>query len=109
MRDTSGSYWLHDLEEVDLFQVSIESGFKHIETGSQGRTGGMTLPIIGLPAGIEAKLRVRLASREQVVVWRLLQLDAKDAFSLGKYEETVLLAGPRYRNWLALQEFQWLD
>jgi hypothetical protein len=97
LRDTTGSYWLHDLEEVDLFQVSIESGFEHTEVGSQGRTGGITLPVTGLTDEVEERLRYRLSSREHVLEWRLLQLDAEDAFSLGRYEEAVLLA------WSALE------
>ena len=64
LRDTAGSYWLHDLEEVDLFRVTAEA---------------------------EERLRRRLASREQVLEWRLLQLDAEDAFDLGRYEQAVLL------------------
>ena len=92
LRDTTGSYWLHDLEEVDLFRVSVESDFEHMEIASQGRTGGITLPVDGLPAETEGRLRRWLASREQVLGWRLLQLDAEDAFDLGRYEEAVLLA-----------------
>jgi len=92
LRDTTGSYWLHDLEEVDLFRVSVESGFEHTEIGSQGRAGGITLAVTGLTAEAEERLGRRLASREQVLGWRLLQLDAEDAFGLGRYEEAVLLA-----------------
>lgn len=91
LRDTNGSYWLYDLEEVDLFRVSVESGFEHTEIGSQGRTGGITSPVT-MTAEAEERLRRRLAFREQVLEWRLLQLDAEDAFSLGRYEEAVLLA-----------------
>ena len=97
LRDTTGSYWLHDLEEVDLFRVSVESGFDRREIGSQGRTGGITSPLTGMTAEVEERLRRRLASREQVLEWRLLQLDAEDAFDLGRYEEAVLLS------WSALE------
>ncbi|MFC2040452.1 hypothetical protein ACFLTW_04695, partial [Chloroflexota bacterium] len=43
------------------------------------------------------RLKVRLSSHEQVLGWRILQLDAEDAFNLGKYEEAVLLG------WVALE------
>jgi len=91
LRDTAGSYWLYDLEEVDLFCVSVESEGERTETGSWGRTGGITLPVTGMTDETEERLRCRLASREQVLEWRLLQLDAEDAFDLGRYEEAVLL------------------
>ncbi len=91
LRDTAGSYWLYDLEEVDLFCVSVESEGEHTETGSWGRTGGITLPVSGVTAETEERLRYRLASNEQVLEWRLLQLDAEDVFGLGRYEEAVLL------------------
>lgn len=97
LRDVTGSYWLHDLEEVDLFQVSVESGIEHVMMGSQGRTGGITLPVTGVTTEAEEKLRSRLKSREQVLEWRLLQLDAEDALSLGRYEEAVILG------WSALE------
>jgi hypothetical protein len=91
MRDVTGSYWLRSLEIVDLFQVSVESDTERTETSSCGRTGGITLPVTGIIAESEETLRRRLASREQVLEWRLLQLDAEDAFDLGKYEEAALL------------------
>jgi len=91
LRDITSCFWLHDLEEVDLYQVSVESECERIETGSQGRSGGITLPCTGVTAETEGRLRHRLASREQVCGWRLLQLDAEDAFELGRYEEAVLL------------------
>ncbi|MFC1893438.1 hypothetical protein ACFLYR_05355 [Chloroflexota bacterium] len=91
LRDTAGSYWLYDLEEVDLFCVSVESEGEHTEIGSWGRTGGITLPVSGVTAETEERLRYRLASNEQVLEWRMLQLDAEDALDLGKYEEAVLL------------------
>jgi hypothetical protein len=84
-------FWLHDLEKVDLYQVSVESESERTEIGSWGRTGGITLPCTGVTAETEQRLRDRLASREQVLEWRLLQMDAEDAFELGRYEEAVLL------------------
>jgi len=91
LRDMMGCFWLHDLEKVDLYQVSVESDRERTETGSWSRTGGITLPCTGVTAETEERLRHRLASREQVLEWRLLQLDAEDAFDLGRYEEAVLL------------------
>jgi len=91
LRDMASCYWLHDLEKVDLFQVSVESERERTEIGSWGRTGGITLPCTGVTAETEKGLRHRLMSREQVLEWRLLQLDAEDAFDLGRYEEAVLL------------------
>lgn len=91
LRDMASCYWLHDLEKVDLFRVSVESERGCTETGSWGRTGGITLPCTGVTAETEKGLRHRLMSREQVLEWRLLQLDAEDAFNLGRYEEAVLL------------------
>jgi len=91
LRDTMSCYWLHELERVDLFRVSIETEGQGTETSSFGRTGGITLPCTGVTADIEERLEHKLASREQVLEWRLLQLDAEDAFNLGKYEVAVLL------------------
>lgn len=91
LRDTAGSSWLYELEEVDLFCVSMESENEHTQAGSWGRTGGITLPVTGVAAEIEERLRCRLASNGQVLEWRLLQLDAEDAFDLGRYELAVLL------------------
>lgn len=91
LRDMMSCFWLHDLEKVDLYQVSVESERERTETGSWGRTGGITLPCTGVTAETEERLRRRLTSREQVLEWRPLQLDAEDAFELGRYEEAVLL------------------
>ena len=97
LRDMMSCFWLHDLENVDLYQVSVESEHERIESGSCGRTGGITSPCTGVTPETEKRLRHRLASREQVLEWRLLQLDAEDAFELGRYEEAVLLG------WSALE------
>ena len=91
LRDIMDCFWLHDLEKVDLYQVSVESESGCTETGSWGRTGGITSPCTGLTDESEERVRHRLASREQILEWRLLQLDAEDAFGLGKYEQAVLL------------------
>jgi len=91
LRDMMNCFWLHDLEKVDLYQVSVESERERTETGSWGRTGGITLPCTGVTTETEERLRHRLASREQVLEWRLLQLDAEDGFNLGRYEEAVLV------------------
>lgn len=91
LRDVMSCFWLHDLEKVDLYQVSVESESEHTEIGSWGRTGGITLPCTGVTTETEQKLSDRLSSREQVLEWRLLQMDAEDAFELGRYEEAVLL------------------
>jgi len=91
LRDMMSCFWLHDLEKVDLYHVSVESERECTETGSWGRTSGITLPCTGVTAETEERLRHRLASHEQVLQWRLLQLDAEDAFELGRYEEAVLL------------------
>ncbi|MBT9158660.1 MAG: hypothetical protein DDT36_01678 [Firmicutes bacterium] len=91
LRDMMSCFWLHDLEKVDLYQVSVESERERTEIGSWGRTGGITLPCTGVTTETEERLRHRLASREQVLQWRRLQLDAEDAFDLGRYEEAVLL------------------
>jgi len=91
LRDMMSCFWLYDLEKVDLYQVSVESERECTKTGSWGRIGGITLPCTGVTAESEEELRHRLASREQVLEWRLLQLDAEDAFELGRYEEAVLL------------------
>lgn len=91
LRDMMSCFWLHDLEKVDLYQVSVESERERTVTGSWGRTGGITLPCTGVTAEAEERLRHRLTSREQVLEWRLLQLEAEDAFDLGRYEEAVLL------------------
>jgi hypothetical protein len=92
LRDMMNCFWLNDLEKVDLYQVSIKSERECTETGSWGRTDGITLPCTGVNAETEERLRHRLASREQVLEWRLLQLDGEDAFELGRYEEAVLLS-----------------
>lgn len=91
LRDTTGSYWLYDLELVDLFSVSIESEGENTVIGSHGRTGGVTLPVTGFATETIERLKIRLSDHEQVLEWRMLQLDAEDAFNLGKYEEAVLL------------------
>ena len=91
LRDMMNCFWLHDLEEVDLYQVSVESERECTETGSWGQTGGITLPCTGVTTETEERLRHRLASREQVLEWRLLQLDAEDSFNLGRYEQAVLV------------------
>lgn len=64
LRDMMSCFWLHDLEKVDLYQVSVESERERTETGSWGRTGGITLPCTGLTAKTEERLRHRLASGE---------------------------------------------
>ena len=79
LRDMMSCFWLHALEEVDLYHVSVELDRECTETGSWGRTGGITLPCTRVTAETEEGLRHRLASREQVLQWRLLQLDAEDA------------------------------
>lgn len=91
LRDMMGCFWLHDLEEVDLYQMSIGLEGKRTEIVSQGRTGGITLPCKGVTTKTEERLKHRLSSREQVTEWRMLQLDAEDSFNLGKYEEAVLI------------------
>ena len=91
LRDTASYYWLHDLEEVDLFRVRVQSGTGFEETESLGRTGGITLRVNGLTPEAERGLMSRLASHEQVLQWRLLQLEADNALALGRYEEAVLL------------------
>ncbi len=91
LRDIMSCFWLYDLEKVGLYQVSLESETDGAQTYSWGRTGGITLRCTGLTAEAEERLRLRLASSEQVLEWRILQLDAEDAFGLGRYEEAVLL------------------
>ena len=63
-------FGLYDLEKVDLYQVSVESERERTETGSLGRTGGITLPCAGVTAETEERLRHQLVSREQVPEWR---------------------------------------
>jgi tetratricopeptide (TPR) repeat protein len=82
LRDITSCFWLHDLEKVDLFQMSVESEREYTEPRSWGRAGGITLPVTGVSAEAEKTLRTRLSSREQVLEWRLLQLDSRDP-SLG--------------------------
>lgn len=91
LRDVAGFYWLYDLEEPDLFRMSLSYGLERKEVRSLGRVGGMTLPVASLTSDIEEGLRRRLNDRERVLEWRLLQLAAEDAFALGRYEQAVLL------------------
>ena len=80
LRDIINCHWLYDLERADLYHVSIDYEGEVSETSSFGRAGGITLPCTGINSKAEERLTNRLASKEQVREWRLLQLNAEDSF-----------------------------
>lgn len=97
LRDLGELYWLYELEAADLFRVMVESAGTGQAVLSWGRTQGVHNRVEGLTDAAEKAITARLDQGEQVSEWRLLYLDAEDAFSLGKYEQAVLLG------WSALE------
>ena len=97
-RDLFNVHWIRDIEDVDLFQLTVEQGEgvqAHLLSGA--RAGGMTLPVTGLQGEAIHQLRERLNIESRPAAWRLLQLDAREALAVARYEEAVILG------WTALE------
>src|SRR3990172_9212251 len=97
LRDYLSMFWLGELERIDLFHVTVTDGRRIVEEHGFGRARGVTNPVEGLNADVVARLRERLQREENVVEWRLLQLDAEDAYDLAHYETATVLG------WTALE------
>lgn len=96
-RDLFYEYWIRPVEPNDLYQVTTEVDGHFTHTLTFGRGGGATLPHVGLTDAANAKLVAALQSGKDVPVWRQMHLDARDALSLGRYEDCVVLT------WCALE------
>lgn len=97
LRDIMGCHWIYELEREDLYQLSIEYEGETFHEYLLGRTGSITLPCTGISDEAKERLVGRLKGNEQIQEWRLLQLNAENAYALGRYEEAILLS------WSALE------
>ena len=96
-RDEFEFYWVRRLEIDDLFRLEVLGPDGGASLVGGGRTGGFTLPNLGLTDEAHERLQAALSGCRRPPIWRQLELNAEDALSQGRYEEAVLLA------WSALE------
>lgn len=98
-RDLFNLFWLRNLEVIDLFQlVVLDENGAGKATILGGRTGGVTTAQIGIRPDADRLLRARMAA-EQPPLWRMIQLDAQEAFATARYEDACVLV------WSAIESF----
>lgn len=96
-RDVLGEYWIRPLRAAELYlpTVIIDGVGSTYFTPALG--GAFTLAVVGLSKGANERLIAATQSGKEPPVWRQMHLDARDALSVGRDEDAVVLA------WSALE------
>jgi hypothetical protein len=96
-RDILSEYWIRTVAIQDIYYLRVEVDGAFVAHAHAGHGQTFTHAVIGLKPEADSRLRAAIAGGQRPPVWRQIQLDARDALDLGRYEDCVVLG------WAALE------
>src|SRR5919202_1066927 len=96
-RNILSEYWIRTVAIQDIYYLRVEVDGAFVAHAHAGHGQTFTHAVIGLKPEADSRLRAAIAGGQRPPVWRQIQLDARDALDLGRYEDCVVLG------WAALE------